>query len=109
MDNPVEAFATVESAGAFWLTLGALLTDEVVIAEAIASGMDWPDFEEGRRRLSATRRAIVETAASNGWIGRHDVELLVHDDPQLAMAAARPWIEREQQRDLGSTMEPDGR
>jgi hypothetical protein len=109
MDDPVEAYTTVESSGEFWLSLGAVLTDEVVVSEALAAGMDWPDFAEGRRRLAATRRVIVATATANGWIGAGEAELLLHEDPQLALAAARPWIEREQQRDFGSTKEPEQR
>jgi hypothetical protein len=109
MDEPVEAYATVQSSGEFWLNLGALLTDEVVIAEALASGMDWPDFVEGGRRLVVTRRVIVATATANGWVGAGEAELLANDDPHLALAAARPWIEREQQRAFGDTKEPDQR
>jgi hypothetical protein len=108
MDDPVEAYASVANPGEFWISLGAMLTDEVVIAEALASGMDWPDFDTGRRRLLATRRLIVATASANGWIGA-EAEVLVDDDPHHALAAARPWIEREQQLQLGSTQDPEGR
>jgi hypothetical protein len=44
MDDPIAAYTSVETADEFWLRLGAVLTDEVVIVEAVASGMDWPDF-----------------------------------------------------------------
>lgn len=108
MDDPVEAYASVANPGEFWLSLGAVLTDEVVIAEALAAGMDWPDFDTARRRLMATRRVIVATASANGWIGL-EAEVLADDDPRLALAAARPWVEREQQRQLGSTLEPGSR
>jgi hypothetical protein len=109
MDEPIEAYTSVETADEFWLSLGAVLTDEVVIVEAVASGMDWPDFEAGRRRLAATRRRIVGAAVSSGWIGSPEAELLAHEDPNLALAAARPWIEREQERAFGDTRDPEAR
>ncbi len=109
MDDPVEAFESAETPGEFWLGLSAVLTDEVVIAEAQAAGMDWPDFEIGRRRLIVTRRVMIASAAGNRWIGTAEAELLAHDDPQFALAAARPWIEREQRRAFGETPEADGR
>ena len=89
----------------FWLNLGALLTDEVVLVEAQAAGMDWPEMADGRRRLATTRRAIVELAVTRDWVGEQDRSLLEGDDPQEVLAAARPWIEREQQRQFG---EPGG-
>ncbi len=106
MDEVIEEVARVGSPGEFWLALGALLTDEVVLSEAQASGMDWPDLAEGRRRLVNTRRRIVGTALAQGWVGRHEEGLLAGPDPQEALAAARPWIEREQQRQMRGPM-PD--
>jgi hypothetical protein len=109
MDDPVEAFANAETPGEFWLSLGAVLTDEVVIAEAQAAGMDWPDLDVGRQRLILARRVMIASAAGNDWIRTADAELLAHDDPQFALAAARPWIEREQRRAFAATRAPDRR
>ena len=109
MDDPVEAFAMSDTPAEFWLGLGAVLTDEVIIAEAQAAGMDWPDFEAGRSRLILARRVMIASAAGNGWIRTAEAELLAHEDPQFALSAARPWIEREQRRAFGETGEPDRR
>ena len=107
MDDVIGEVADVSSPGEFWLNLGALLTDEVVLVEAQSAGMDWPDLADGRRRLVLTRRAIVATALANLWIGSADEALLTGADPQEVLAAARPWIEREQQRDLGDPGQPE--
>lgn len=109
MDDVVAEYTSVSTAAEFWLNLGALLTDEVVIIEAQAAGMDWPDLAEGRRRLVNTRRAIVGSALKHGWIATQESWLLMGADPQEVLAAARPWIEREQQRQLGETESPEGR
>ena len=109
MDDVIEEVANVGTPAEFWLNLGTLLTDEVVIVEAQAAGMDWPDLAVGRRRLVVTRHAIVATALANLWIGTQDEALLTGADPQEVLAAARPWIEREQQRALGDTGQPEGR
>jgi hypothetical protein len=109
MDDVIPEVASVSTPGEFWLNLGALLTDEVVLVEAQAAGMDWPELADGRRRLANTRRLIVDTAVANGWIGSEEEVLLTGPDPQEALAAARPWIEREQQRSLGETESPEGR
>jgi hypothetical protein len=109
MDDVVADFADAGTPSRFWLNLGSVLTDEVVLVEAQAAGMDWPDLAEGRRRLVNTRRTLVATAAGQGWIGPTEAALLVGPDPQDALAAARPWIEREQQRMLGGETEtPEG-
>jgi hypothetical protein len=109
MDDVIAEVAAVSSQGEFWLNLGALLTDEVVIVEAQSAGMDWPEMADGRRRLVNTRRVIVDTAVTQGWIGPQDRGLLVGEDPNEVLAAARPWIEREQQRQLGEAEDPTGR
>jgi hypothetical protein len=109
MDDVIAEVASVSTPSEFWLNLGALLTDEVVLVEAQAAGMDWPELADGRRRLANTRRLIVDTAVANGWIGSEEEVLLTGPDPQEALAAARPWIEREQQRALGETESPEGR
>jgi hypothetical protein len=108
MDDVVAAFADVRSAGAFWLALGALLTDEVVLDEAQTAGMDWPDLEDGRRRLVNTRRTIVATAVERGWISGREEDLLGGPDAHEALAAARPWIEREQRRRMADVSAPEG-
>jgi hypothetical protein len=109
MDDVVAEYTSVNTPAEFWLNLGALLTDEVVIVEAQAAGMDWPDLAEGRKRLVNTRRAIVGIAVKRGWIAAQESWLLMGPDPQEVLAAARPWIEREQQRQLGETQSPEGR
>ncbi len=109
MDDVIAEIASVSTPGEFWLNLGALLTDEVVIVEAQSAGMDWPEMADGRKRLVNTRRAIVGTAVRHGWIGTQDQWLLMGEDPTEVLAAARPWIEREQQRQLGETESPEGR
>jgi hypothetical protein len=109
VDDVIAEIATVSTAGEFWLNLGALLTDEVVIVEAQSAGMDWPEMADGRKRLVNTRRAIVDTAVQQGWIGSQDQWLLMGEDPTEVYAAARPWIEREQQRQLGDTDAPESR
>ncbi len=108
MDDVVGEYSSVRTPSEFWLNLGALLTDEVVIVEAQAAGMDWPDLADGRRRLVNTRRTIIGVALRHDWIGTQESWLLMGADPQEVLAAARPWIEREQQRQLGET-EPGGR
>jgi len=109
MDDVIAEVASVSTPGEFWLNLGALLTDEVVLVEAQGAGMDWPELADGRRRLVNTRRLIVDTAVANSWIGSAEEVLLTGPDPHEALAAARPWIEREQQRSLGETESPEGR
>lgn len=109
MDEIVAEYASVGTREAFWLNLGAVLTDEVVIVEAQLAGMDWPDLAEGRQRLVNTRRVIVGSAVKNGWIGTQESRLLLGADPQEVFAAARPWIEREQQRQLGAADAGAGR
>jgi hypothetical protein len=109
MDDIVAEYTIIGTPAEFWLNLGALLTDEVVIVEAQAAGMDWPDLAEGRKRLINTRRVIIGTAQKQGWIGTQESWLLMGADPQEVLAAARPWIEREQQRQLGETETPEGR
>lgn len=103
VDDLVEAFATVTSAAEFWANVAAVLTDEVVILEAQAVGMDWPELEDGRRRLLATRHAVVQTAQGRRWITPAEAHDLTADDAHRALAAARPRIEREQERSLGET------
>lgn len=100
MDDLVADFATAGTLGEFWLNLGAVLTDEVVLVEAQQAGMDWPDLAEGRRRLGNTRRALVNRAVEHGWVTADESWVLLASDPQESMAAARPWIEREQERTL---------
>jgi hypothetical protein len=107
MDDVIAELAAVGASGEFWLNLGALLTDEVVLAEAQAAGMDWPDLADGRRRLVSTRKVIVHTAEQQGWISGQDATLLVGADPQEVLAAARPWIEREQRRQLADAPSDD--
>jgi hypothetical protein len=109
MDDVVAEYTSVTTPAEFWLNLGALLTDEVVIVEAQAAGMDWPDLADGRRRLVNTRRAIISAALKSGWIAIQESRLLMGPDPQEVLAAARPWIEREQQRQLGETQSPEDR
>jgi hypothetical protein len=109
MDDVIAEVASVSTPGEFWLNLGALLTDEVVLVEAQAAGMDWPELADGRRRLVNTRRMIIDSAVANDWISAAEEILLTGADPQEVLAAARPWIEREQQRVLGETESPEGR
>jgi hypothetical protein len=109
MDDVIAEVASVSTPGEFWLNLGALLTDEVVLVEAQAAGMDWPELADGRRRLVNTRRVIVGAAVDHAWISAAEQVLLTGADPQEVLAAARPWIEREQQRSLGETELPEGR
>jgi hypothetical protein len=109
MDDIVAEYSSVSTRSEFWLNLGALLTDEVVIVEAQAAGMDWSDLAEGRKRLVNTRRRIVAIALKQEWIGPQESWLLLGDEPQEVLAAARPWVEREQQRQLGETRSPEGR
>jgi len=109
MDDVIEEVASVSTPGEFWLNLGTLLTDEVVPTETQAAGMDWPDLAVGRRRLVVTRHAIVATALANLWIRSQDEALLTGADPQEVLAAARPWIEQEQQRALGEPGAPESR
>jgi hypothetical protein len=97
MEDILTEYASVPDADTFWANLAALLTDEVVIIEAQAVGMDWPEFADGRRRLSATRRVIVATAATRNWITGTEADVFGGEDAQRALEAARPWIEREQQ------------
>ena len=97
MEDILADHASIPNRDAFWENLAALLTDEVVIIEAQAVGMDWPEFAEGRRRLVATRRLITSRAVMNGWITPAEASLFGGDDAQQAFEAARPWIEREQQ------------
>ncbi|MEI7742175.1 MAG: hypothetical protein WCK58_00340 [Chloroflexota bacterium] len=94
MQALIEEFATADSPETFWGNLSALLTDEIVIAEAQAAGMDWPEFAEGRERLRTTRKVIVRTAASQGWVAGDQRRLFLANDPAKVMAAARPWIEQ---------------
>jgi hypothetical protein len=108
MDDVIAEIANVSTPGEFWLNLGALLTDECVIAEAQSAGMDWPEMADGRKRLVSTRRAIIGTAVKRGWIGTQEQWLLMGQDPTEVYAAARPWIEREQQRQLGDAESPEG-
>lgn len=107
MVDLVEAFASAPSVDVFWINLAAILTDEVVIVEAQAAGMDWPEFAEGRRRLVATRDALVNKAWSAGWISRGEVHVFTSQDPQAAMDAARPWFEQEQRHALESMIPSD--
>jgi len=100
MEDILADYVSVATLDAFWENLAALLTDEVVIIEAQAVGMDWPEFADGRRRLQATRRAIASTAAKKGWITAAEANLFGGDDARRALEAARPWIEREQQTAL---------
>jgi hypothetical protein len=96
MKDVLADFTTLADLDEFWENLAALLTDEVVILEAQAVGMDWPELGVGRRRLRATRRAISTTATMNGWITRAEASLFGGEDARGALEAARPWIEREQ-------------
>jgi hypothetical protein len=100
MDMVVAEYATVSSVDEFWENLAAVLTDEVVIVEAQAVGMDWPELAEGRRRLVSTRAHIVKTAWVQGWISADEARLFQGSDAPEVMAAARPWIERAEQRAL---------
>jgi hypothetical protein len=100
MDMVVAEYATVSNPDDFWAKLAAVLTDEVVIIEAQAVGMDWPELDDGRRRLVSTRSVICRTAWTAGWISADEARLFQGAEPQEALAAARPWIERAEQRSL---------
>jgi hypothetical protein len=100
MDMVVAEYATVSNPDEFWENLAAVLTDEVVIMEAQAVGMDWPDLAEGRRRLVATRSLLVKTAWVNGWLSPDEARLFQESQAPVALEAARPWIERAEQRSL---------
>jgi hypothetical protein len=100
MDLVVAEYASVSSPDDFWEKLCAVLTDEIVILEAQAVGMDWPELAEGRRRLVATRALIVRTAWTRGWLTADEARLFQGAAASEALAAARPWIERAERRAL---------
>jgi hypothetical protein len=100
MDLVVAEYASVSNPDEFWEHLAAVLTDEVVILEAQAVGMDWPEFAAGRQRLIATRALIVQAARVQGWISADEARLLQAAEAREVLAAARPWIERVEQRAL---------
>ncbi len=100
MDMVVAEYATVSNVDEFWENLAAVLTDEVVIIEARAVGMDWPELTEGRRRLVSTRAHIVKTAWVQGWLTVDEARLFQTAEATEALAAARPWVERAGLRSL---------
>ena len=100
MDMVVAEYAPVSSVDEFWENLAAVLTDEVVIIEAQAVGMDWPELAEGRRRLVSTRAHIVKTAWVQGWLTADEARLFQGAEATEALAAARPWVERAELRSL---------
>lgn len=93
MDEVIEDFATATDEDSFWTNLERVLTDEVVIAEAQAAGMDWPEFETGRARLRATVRQLTEQGIDAGWITVEDQSLIAGDDPAKGLEAVRPHAE----------------
>jgi len=105
MDTVVAEYATVSTVDEFWMNLAAVLTDEIVIREAQAAGMDWPELDDGRFRLVSTRALIVKLAWVRGWITADEARLFLTYPPQEALAAARPWIERIQRRELAATID----
>ncbi len=100
MDLVVAEYAAVSDVDGFWENLAAVLTDEVVIQEAQAVGMDWPEMAQGLSRLVATRAHLVKTAYAAGWLTPDEAILFQGSDAAEALAAARPWIERAEQRAL---------
>jgi len=100
MDMVVAEYATVSSVDEFWSNLAAVLTDEVIIIEAQAVGMDWPELAEGLRRLVSTRAHIVKSARVSGWLTADEARLFQGAEATEALAAARPWIERAELRSL---------
>jgi hypothetical protein len=100
MDLVVAEYAVVSDIDGFWENLAAVLTDEVVISEAQAVGMDWPEMEQGLARLVATRAHLVKIAYAAGWLTPDEAILFQGANPQDALSAARPWIERAEQRAL---------
>ncbi len=100
MDIVVAEYATVSSMDEFWENLAAVLNDEVVIIEAQAIGMDWPELADGLRRLVSTRAHIVKTAWVAGWLTADEARLFQGAEAREALAAARPWIERTELRAL---------
>lgn len=94
MDEVIADFATATDEDSFWANLERVLTDEVVIAEAQAAGMDWPEFESGRARLHATVRHLAGQGLDAGWITLDERDVLTGEDPQAALAAVRPHAER---------------
>jgi len=100
MDTVVAEYATVLTIDQFWTNLAAVLTDEVIIREAQAAGMDWPELDEGRLRLVSTRALIVKSAWVRRWISSDEARLFATADASEALSAARPWIERVQRREL---------
>jgi hypothetical protein len=100
MDMVVAEYATVSNVDEFWENLASVLTDEVVIIEAQAVGMDWPELEDGLRRLVSTRAHIVKTAWVAGWLTADEARLFQGAEATEALAAARPWIERAELRSL---------
>jgi hypothetical protein len=100
MDLVVAEYAAVSDVDGFWENLAAVLTDEVVIAEAQAVGMDWPEMKQGLKRLVATRAHLVKTAYASGWLTADEAMLFQGASAPDALAAARPWIERAEQRAL---------
>jgi len=104
MDTVVAEYATVLNVDEFWTNLAAVLTDEIVIREAQAAGMAWPELDDGRLRLVSTRALIVKVAWVRGWITADEARLFATYPPQEALAAARPWVERIQRRELAATL-----
>jgi hypothetical protein len=100
MDIVVAEYATVSNVDEFWENLAAVLTDEVVILEAQAVGMDWPELADGRRRLVSTRAHLVKLARVAGWLTADEARLFLGAEAQEALAAARPWVERAELRSL---------
>ena len=100
MDTVVAEYASVTNVDEFWTNLAAVLRDEVVIREAQAAGMRWPELDDGRLRLVSTRVLIVKTAWVRGWISPDEARLFATAEPSEALAAARPWIERTALRSL---------
>jgi hypothetical protein len=98
MAQVVPGLVQPTSAIAFWEHLSAVLTDEVVLAEAQAVGMDWPEIADGRAKLVETRRLLVHHAVARGWLMREAARVMLDPSPQEALAAARPWIEDAQRR-----------
>jgi hypothetical protein len=106
MAQVVQGLVQPASAIDFWEHLSAVLTDEVVLAEAQAVGMDWPEIADGRAKLVETRGLLIRLAVTEGWLMRGAARIMLDPDPQEALAAARPWIEDAQRQAFAATDPP---
>ena len=100
MDTVVPEYAIVNTVDEFWINLASALGDEMTVREAQAAGIHASELDDERLRLVSTRALIVKSAWVRGWISADEVRLYSQSEAQIAMAAARPWIDQVRRRAL---------